>query len=50
MVGSEALFMNDVDNLVCCNDAHGAAIGLPDRVARLGFTTDHLFHMSSNPP
>jgi hypothetical protein len=30
MVGSEALFLNNVDDMVACKDAQGNATGLPD--------------------
>ena len=30
MVGSEALFLNNVDDMVACKDAQGKATGLPD--------------------
>ena len=30
MVGGEALFMNNVDDMVACKDARGNAVGLPD--------------------
>jgi ABC-type branched-subunit amino acid transport system substrate-binding protein len=30
MVGSEALFLNNVDDMVACKDARGKATGLPD--------------------
>jgi hypothetical protein len=43
IVGTSALFMNNIDDLVACKDIKGAATGLPD----YPFTTTEVLHQCS---
>ena len=43
IVGTSALFLNNVDDLINCQDAKGAATGLPD----FPFTTTEVLHQCS---
>lgn len=43
LVGTSALFVNNIDDLVACEDINGAATGLPD----FPFTTTEVVHQCS---